>query len=181
MSEGSGWLVRSVDNHYLNIVLYNQSRGSSYIQLPPELRNGRKGLINLKNKDDECFRWCHIRHLNPREGNPQRIKKVDKDYIKQLHYSGVEFPVTIKQINKIEKQNNINVNVFGYNDKQRYPIYVSMERNEDHLNVLLITEDKNSHYALIKVPTDLCIIKQNIGRESTLLYIVCIVSVLKRY
>lgn len=89
MSEGSGWLVRSVDNHYLDIVLHNQSRGSSYIQLPPELRNGREGLINLKNKDDECFRWCHIRHLNPREGNPQRIKKVDKDYIKQLHYSGI--------------------------------------------------------------------------------------------
>ena len=27
------------------------------------------------------FRWCHIRHLNPQERNPQRIKKDDKQYI----------------------------------------------------------------------------------------------------
>ena len=29
------------------------------IELPTELRNSSKGLINIKNKD-ECFRWCHI-------------------------------------------------------------------------------------------------------------------------
>ena len=54
----------------------------------------------------------HIRHLNPQEKNPQRIKKVDREYIKNLNYSGIKFPVTIKQYNKIEKQNNININVF---------------------------------------------------------------------
>lgn len=67
-----------------------------------------------------------------------------------MDYSGIEFPVTIQQINKIEKQNNININVFGYDDKQRYPRYVSKERNEDHMNLLLITEEKNSHYLLRK-------------------------------
>ena len=111
MSEGSGWTVQSVDNHYLNVVKYQPIRGSSYIQLPPELRNSAKGLINLKNKDNECFRWCHIRHLNPQEKYPQRIKKSDKEYIDKLDYSGIEFPVTIKHINKIEKKNNIRINV----------------------------------------------------------------------
>ena len=72
----------------------------------------------MKNKDNECFRWCHIRHLNPQQKNPQRIKQVDKEYIKNLNYSGIEFPVTIKQYNKIEKQNNININVFSYENKQ---------------------------------------------------------------
>ena len=32
----------------------------------------------MKNKDNECFRWCHVRHLNPQEKDPQRIKKADK-------------------------------------------------------------------------------------------------------
>ena len=32
----------------------------------------------MKNEDDECFRWCHIRHLNPQKKDPQRIKKEDK-------------------------------------------------------------------------------------------------------
>ena len=65
ISEGSGWTVQSVDSHYLNIVKYKPMKGSSYIKLPSELRNSAKGLINMKNKDNQCFRWCHIRHINP--------------------------------------------------------------------------------------------------------------------
>ena len=150
ISEGSGWTVESVDNHYLNIVQYQPMKGSSYIKLPQELRNSAKGLINMKNEDNECFRWCHIRHLNPQNKDPQRIKKSDKEYVKNLDYSGIEFPVTTKQYNEIEKQNEININVFGYENKQPYPIYVSKEKYEDCINLLLITEEKNKHYVLIK-------------------------------
>ena len=97
ISEGSGWTISSVDGHFLNITNYkpltglattqppepieNENNktinGSSYIQLPLQLKN-RKGLINLQNKDNECFRWCHIRHLNPQEKDPQRIKQSDR-------------------------------------------------------------------------------------------------------
>ena len=155
------------------MVTFQPLVGSSYIELPEELQNSMKGLINLKNNDNECFRWCHIRHLNPQENNPQRIKKVDKEYIKNLNYSGIEFPVTIKQYNKIEKQNNININVFGYENKQPYPIYVSKERNKDELNLLLITENENenNHYVLIK---DFNRFMFNITKhngEKTLLYV----------
>ena len=115
--QGSGWIVKSVDGHYLNIVKYKPMSGSSYIKLPSELRNSKKGLINIKNKDNECFRWCHIRHINPQKKYPQRIKKVDKQYLKKLDYSGIEFPVGVKHYNKIEKQNSININVFGYEKK----------------------------------------------------------------
>ena len=150
ISEGSGWTIQSVDGHYINLTKYKPLKGSSYIELPTELRNPAKGLINLKNKDNECFRWCHIRHLNPQEKYPQRIKKSDKEYIDKLDYSGIEFPITIKQINKIEKKNNIRINVFSYEEKQPYPIYVSKEKYEDHMELLLITKDENQHYVLIK-------------------------------
>ena len=150
ISEGSGWTIESVDNHYLNIVQYQPMKGSSYIKLPQELRNGKKGLINMKNDDNECFRWCHIRYLNPQDVHPERIKKIDKEYINQLDYSEIEFPVTTKKYNKIEKQNEININVFGYENKQPYPIYISKEKYEKHIELLLITEDENKHYVLIK-------------------------------
>ena len=148
ISEGSGWTVESVDKHYLNVVKYAPLSGSSYIKMPKDLRN--RSLINIKNYDNECFRWCHIRHLNPQKKNPQRIKKVDREYIKNLNYSGIEFPVTIKQYNKIEKQNNININVFSYSNGVIFPIYVSRERNEDMLNLLLLTKTAGRHYILIK-------------------------------
>ena len=104
----------------------------------------------MKNKDNECFRWCHIRHLNPQDKDPQRIKKTDKQYIEKLDYSSIEFPVTVKQINKIEKQNNICINLFGYEEKQKFPIYISKEKYQDHMELLLITEGENKHYVLIK-------------------------------
>ena len=117
VSEGSGWVIDRIDSHYLNVTLYKPLNGSSYIELPTELRNPKKGLINIKNEDNECFRWCHIRHLNPKEKNPQRIKKEDKEMIEKLDYSGIEFPISKKDYNKIEKKNGIRVNVFGYENK----------------------------------------------------------------
>ena len=83
VSEGSGWTVESIESHHLNIANYSPLKGSSYIALPPEIKKS-KGLINIKNEDNECFRWCHIRHLNPQNKNPQRITKTDKNFIKQL-------------------------------------------------------------------------------------------------
>ena len=148
VSEGSGWTIQSIENHYINIVNYSPLKGSSHIKLPQVLKN--RGLINLQNKDNECFRWSHIRHLNPQEKDPQRIKKTDKQHIEKLDYSSIEFPVTVKQINKIEKQNNICINLFGYEEKQPFPIYISKEKFIDHMELLLITEGENKHYVLIK-------------------------------
>ena len=150
ISEGSGWTIQSVDGHYINVVKYKPLKGSSYILLPKELRNSAKGLINIKNKDNECFRWCHIRHLNPQDNHPERIKKTDKQYVEKLDYTDIEFPVTVKHYKRIEKQNSINVNVFGYEEKQPFPIYVSKEKHQDHMELLLMTKGENMHYVLMK-------------------------------
>ena len=150
VSEGSGWVIDRIDSHYLNVTLYKPLNGSSYIELPLELRNSKKGLINMKNKDEECFRWCHIRHLNPQTKYPERIKKEDKSMIEKLDYSGIEFPISKKDYNKIEKKNRIRVNVFGYENKQRYPIHISKEDFEMELNLLLLESDGNKHYVQIK-------------------------------
>ena len=85
VSEGSGWVIDRIDSHYLNVTMYKPLNGSSYVELPTELRNPKKGLINIKNKDAECFRWCHIIHLNPQEKDPQRIKKEDKKMINEMN------------------------------------------------------------------------------------------------
>ena len=90
VSEGSGWVIDRIDSHYINVTTYTPLHGSSYIELRTELRNPKKGLINIKNKDND--RWCHIRHLNLQEKNPQRIKKEDKKMINELNYDGIDFP-----------------------------------------------------------------------------------------
>ena len=90
VSEGLGRVIDRIDSHYLNVTLYKPLNGSSYIELPTELWNSKKGLINMKNKDEECFRWLHIRHLNPQIKYPERIKKDDKKMINELNYDGIQ-------------------------------------------------------------------------------------------
>ena len=150
VSEGSGWVIDRIDSHYINVTLYKPLNGSSYIQLPTELRNSKKGLINMKNEDEECFRLCHIRHLNPQIKYPERIKKEDKKMINELNYDGIDFPISQKHYNKVEKQNSIRINVFGYEDGQPFPIHISKEAFEDQMNLSLITKDEKKHYVLIK-------------------------------
>ena len=150
VSEGSGWVIDRIDSHYINVTTYTPLHGSSYIELPTELRNPKKGLINIKNKDDECFRSCHIRHLNPQTEHTERIKKEDKKMVNELNYDGLDFPLSQKHYNKVEKQNNIRINVFGYEKGQPFPIHISKETFEDQMNLLLITEDEKKHYVLIK-------------------------------
>ena len=53
VSEGSGWSIVQIDNHYINITTYQPLHGSRYLELPAKLKNLKKGLINIKNKDDE--------------------------------------------------------------------------------------------------------------------------------
>ena len=150
VSEGSGWVIDRIDCHYINVTTHKPLNGSSYRELPTELRNPKKGLITIKNKDDECFRWGHIRHLNPQIEHPERIKKGEKQMINELNYDGIAFPVMQKQYNKIERQNSIRINVFGYENGQPFPIHISKETFKDQMNILLITKDEKKHYVLIK-------------------------------
>ena len=93
--------------------------------MPIELKHPRKGLINIKNNDQKCFLWCHVRHINPVKEHPERILKNDKNIACNLNYDEVEFPVEEKDFKKIEVQHNICINVFGYENEMVFPIYVS--------------------------------------------------------
>ena len=75
INEGSGCIIELIESQYINISTYRPLSESFYIDLPVELRSPRKGLINIKNKDQKCFLWCHVRHINPSKEHPERIKK----------------------------------------------------------------------------------------------------------
>ena len=111
-----------------------------------------KSLINIENKDDECFKWCHIRFINPTNSHPERIKKQDKKIAETLDYKGISFPVKARDYEIIEERCNINVNVFGYENRV-FPLYVSKNSNEQELNVLLISNEKNLMF-LLTILTD---------------------------
>ena len=151
---GSGWIIDEVKNHYVSIVKYDPLSGSSYIPLPKNLRNSMKGLINIKNEDDKCLLWNIVRYHNPVKHHAERITMKDREFAKTLDFTGITFPVTIKQIPKVEKQNNIKINVMGYEDGEHFPMYTSREKYKYEIDVLYIDEfvdgKYKSHYVLIK-------------------------------
>ena len=93
---------------------------------------------------------CHVRHINPSKEHPERIKKTDKKIAEKRDYDEIEFPVQEKDFSKIEKKNNICINVFGYENELVFPIYVSDQKFEDSMDLLLLIDDDKSHYVYIK-------------------------------
>ena len=150
INEGSGWIVELIESQYINISTYRPLSGSSYIKLPVELKSPKKGLINIKNNDQKCFLWCHVRHINPVKIHPERITREDKNLANDLDYHRVEFPVQEKDFRKIEKENNICINVFCYENKLVFPIYVSDQKFGNASDLLLVIDENKSHYVCIK-------------------------------
>ena len=103
-SEGSGWTTDKIASNYINIVVYQPLHGSSYIDLPDELKNLAKGLINMKNKDDECFRWCHIRHLNPQKMILRELKRLTNNILKSWITQTLYFQYRKNSITKLRNR-----------------------------------------------------------------------------
>ena len=149
---GSNWIILNIESHYVNIAMYKPLAGSSYMKLPEDISNSNCGLINIKNDDNMCFVWCHVRHLRPKARRATTITQKDRDLELSLDYEGIKFPVKISDIERIERKDKINISVFGYKGrKQFYPIRISKGEHEDHMELLLLGDDAgNLHYVLIK-------------------------------
>ena len=74
----------------------------------------------------------------------------DKKLISDLDYDGTEFPIQEKDFSNIEVKNSICINVFGYKNELVFPIYVSDQKFEDSMDLLLLFDDDKSHYVYIK-------------------------------
>ena len=90
--------------------------------------------------------WCHVKHLNLIDKNPQRITKEDKELVIKLNYEGINFPISKKDYCRIEAQNKIWINVFYYDNKLTYPVYLlSNQKFNDNIDLLLISNELKSH------------------------------------
>ena len=146
ISHVSGWIVEEIISQYLNLSSCLPLSGSTYIKLPKELNHTMKGLINIQNDDNECFLWCHVRHLNCKGKNLWRITKKDREIAKGLNYSCIKFPVSQKDYCKNSVMNEININVFCYENRVVFPVFLSDQSFNDTLDLLLMS----SHYVYIK-------------------------------
>ena len=64
-------------------------------------------------------------------------------------WSGLEFPISIKDIGKFEARNNISVNVLAAEGRDIY-IQRKGRRVGREINLLMVSEDDIRHYTAIK-------------------------------
>ena len=70
--------------------------------------------------------------------------------INDLDYEGIKYPLSKTDYCKIERQNNICINVFCYENGLTYPVYLSNQKFRDCMDLLLISNENKSHYVYIK-------------------------------
>ena len=55
-----------------------------------------------------------------------------------------------EDFDKIEVKSNICINVFGYENELVFPVYISHQKFEDSMDLLLLIDDNKSYYVYIK-------------------------------
>ena len=147
-NRGSGWQFDRIEHLDININPYNPLSASSYIPLPDKLAS-KKAIINVKNeKDHECFKWAVTSAVFPADEKGERLGKQMREDSEKFEWTGIEFPVSLKQIDKFEKQKPYAINVFGYEDVV-YPLRIS-KRDKQVINLLLIANEETNHFCWIK-------------------------------
>ena len=92
-----------------------------------------------------------MRHsVIPQKYIQEELHRKTKSLLIILNYDWIEFPVRQKDFSKIEKKNNSCVNVFRYENKLIFTIYVSDQKIENSMNLLLVMDANKSHYVYIK-------------------------------
>ena len=152
VAEGSGWVFLNVKKLVLHTTRWDPINAGSYIELPEALKT-KNAIINMKNQDEECLKWCVLRALNPKDIHPERVDKDLKSKQDTINMKGIRYPVNFQDIDRFESQNhNISISVVGYNKDERvYPLKISKYTGCEHDIVLLLIKDgEKSHYCLVK-------------------------------
>ena len=125
-------------------------RASSYLPLPKE-HKAKQGCLNIRNNHEKCCLWSILASLHPvQHGNNSATVSKYQDYEHELNMSGIQYRIDRKDVGKFEHQNNISVNVCGYEDKNFLLHIATVTVARHHVNLLYISADETSHYVLVK-------------------------------
>ena len=133
-------LFMDVDFHQLNLM-----RGSSYVPLAQWLAS-KKAIINPHHQDQECFKWAVIAasRWGEIDSHPERISNLKK-YELDFDWSGIKFPVSIKDIKGFQVKHRISINLLATEGKEIY-ICRTGGNYDRSINLMIL----NGHYVAIK-------------------------------
>ena len=162
-SNGSGWVVKAIHQLEVKFAKFTPLTSGCYIALPAELQGLRNVLLNVENKyDDNCFIYCYVAAYHYKYG-PSLAKETDNWRTKfmpatystrnsEAHQPDGTFdmPMPLHQIPRFEDLNGANINVFRVEGKELFPLVVSRKSSDLVIDLLLLHDEVNHHYVLIR-------------------------------
>jgi hypothetical protein len=154
---GSDAVIEIIDFIIVKTAAYNPI-GSSYMELPEAIKN-TKACINIKNEDDKCALWACYAGLYPQGKNAERVSKYikyDNGEATKIKTEGITFPLQVKDVPKLEAQNNFAINVIKIGEKKGECCqeYISGKYKNDQtvkiINLGRIEKGDKQHYVFIK-------------------------------
>lgn len=179
---GSGWSLENILNFKINVNKCNPLRASSYIPLPLCIRR-KNAVINVKNEDQECFKWAMLAglHINCNLSDRENMSSYSGTCVCMvtLNFENVTFPMDIKKISHFEIKNDVSINIYGVNENNTIigPLHYTKDKKEKHFNLLLFGNFKTSnyHYCYIKSMSALCGSQLNKHKSSMLICDGCLI------
>ena len=165
IKNGSGWALKAVHDVDIRVATYDPLRATSYLRLPKTLHDSNS-VLNIQNYDDDkCGLWCILARLFPQYTHSDRNRLVNKPEAYSVHENDIitndiQFPLQIRDIGKLEKWNNLSINVFTItpSGNEVVPIRISEKKVSDDrtVDLLYIAHGVNTHYCLITNLAGLC-------------------------
>ena len=147
-SNGSGWQFEEILEIRVCTICYEPLGGGTFIPTPSKLRNTRS-IINVQNNDDKCLVWSILAHLFPVENNVSKVWPYTP-HEEALNMQNISFPTPVKELARVELQNDLSINVFTYEGRKVLPHRLSKSIKERHVNLMLLKAGERQHYCLIK-------------------------------
>ena len=145
---GSGLTLVSIQSLKLHFAEFKPMKGSSYVELPDWIKN-KNAVINMLNKtDNECFKWCITRAMNPIGKNQNLITKKLREKSELFDWTGVNFPTSFKDVSRFEKNNLIFMKVLGWDEEKKEIVHLRNGNGRYKLAVTLLLFE--GHYCLVR-------------------------------
>ena len=146
-NQSYGWQFGWVEYLDINIDPFQPISRSSYIPVRKKLLH-KRAIINFKN-ENECFKWAVTSAVFP----PKSLGYNMRENSKNFDWLGIEFPVSLNQIDRFENQNPHAINVFGYEGDEVYPLRIS-KKQAPTINLLLMSNDETNTTAGLNICQD---------------------------
>ena len=154
---GSDWVLKEVIHIDLRVATHDPTRAGSYLRLPDKIHTS-KTVLNIQNDDYLCALWCILAHLYPKYKDKQMTRRLNKpkaydEHKDEINTGDLHFPLRICDIGKLERLNNLSINVYSLDCKSHViPISISKMREvptERVIDLLYIVKGLSTHYCLI--------------------------------